>query len=85
MVLSCVTNFIQKIDEYDEVFIQDVKCLSGYGIAYAGDGYVGFYKLEIDFSQPMCFVTKIALGQRTQPYVTSFVDYALEYFFKIDN
>lgn len=61
-VLTSVIGFVEHINEYNEAAIQDVEQISGYGLAYTGVGFVGFYKLQVKFGKPMEFVTKIELS-----------------------
>ena len=64
MFLKCVDNFITKcINKYDEAFIRNVDCAVGYGAAYTGSGYIGFYKVELKFGHTTKFVVKLKLEE----------------------
>ena len=59
-----------------------MKKLSGYGIAFTGSGYFGFYKLKIKFVQPMKFVPEIHLAMRPKAFTALHVHFALDYFLR---
>ena len=80
-ILTIVSSFTQHINDYSEEFLVKIEKLSGYSIAYTGSGYFGFYKLIIDFGNPMEFVKKVPLNDYLRPYAASYVDFALDYFF----
>lgn len=66
--------------EHDETFLKKMTKLSGYGVPYTGTGYVGFYKLTMEFNRPTMCVAKVEPGTYDRPMSAAYVDYALEYF-----
>lgn len=84
MFLKCVDNFITNcINKYDEAFIRNVDCVVGYGAAYTGSGYIGFYKVELKFGHTTKFVVKLKLEEYSRPTAAAFLDAILDYFMKI--
>lgn len=82
-ILCCVEQFINECQnkEDDETFLKKMTTLSGYGVPYTGDGYVGFYKLTIEFNKQTSFRAKVRPGTHDRPISAAYVDYALDYFF----
>lgn len=46
-------------------------------------GYVAFYKLKMEFDNPMRFDGKIEAGLYPKPVSAAIVDQALDYFLKV--
>ena len=78
-----MTQFVarNKRKEWDANFLKKFTQLSGYSIAYTGMGYVGFYKLTMEFEKETIFVTKVDPGVYPKPVAAAIVDHALDYFF----
>ena len=83
-ILCCVAQFVTNCQDkgYSAEFLRTVTQLSGYSVAYTGMGHVGFYKLNMNFNKPMDFVAKIKPGVHYKPLSATYVDYAMEYFFR---
>lgn len=83
ITLASITTFVKRIqqNDYNEATFQDIEQISGYGVAYTGAGHFGFYKMHIRFGEPVKFVTKIELKERSKVSAASCVDFSLDYFF----
>ena len=82
-ILCCVEQFVAECrnKEHDETFLKQMTTLSGYSVPYTGEGYVGFYKLTMEFNERITFRAMVQPGIYDRPISAAYVDYALEYFF----
>jgi len=82
-ILCCVEQFVNgcKNKEHNETFLKKMMTLSGYGVPYTGEGYVGFYKLTMEFNKQTTFRAIVEPGIYDRSTSAAYVDYALEYFF----
>ena len=86
MIVVVVRRFIDAIESFDKTKLLNLELLTGYGMACAGDGTVGVYKLEIDMTNSeIKFITKLEIGTRPRVQAAALMDYSLDYYKKIIN
>ena len=84
MIVVVVRRFISTVESFDKTKLLNLKELNGYGMACAGDGTVGVYKLEIDMTDSkITFVTKLDIGRHQILRAAEIIDYSLDYYKKI--
>ena len=71
MISLAVFNFMVAVDPYADICNRSTKQdllqideLTGYGVACAGDGLIGVYKLEMKFGNVTSLITKLEIGHR---------------------
>jgi len=84
MIVVVVRRFINAVQSFDKTKLLNLKVLTGYGMACAGDGTVGVYKLEIDMTDSkITFITKLDIGRHQLLRAAELIDYSLAYYKKI--
>ena len=88
MIVVVVRRFISAVQSFDKTKLLNLKELTGYGMACAGDGTVGVYKLEIDLTEssltdPIKFITKLEIGRHQLLRAAELMDYSVHYYKKI--
>ena len=89
MITRVIERFITSVDppegqSVNQLFTKDdlfkLKEFIGYGVACAGDGMVGVYKLEMKLGKPTLFITKLKLGSRERLLAAGLIDFTLHHF-----
>ena len=83
MIVSTVDEFLRGLKdgrtEITQIFL--LQQLEGYGIALAGNGTVGIYKVEMVFNEETRFINKIGLDvliAEMQQYYYKSIEYVID-------
>ena len=89
LITRVIERFITSVDppegqSVNQLFTKDdlfkLKEFIGYGVACAGDGMVGVYKLEMKLGKPTSFITKLKLGSCERLLAAGLIDFTLHHF-----